>query len=600
MRIKNIEISNFRSIDAGSIECGDVTILIGRNNHGKSNVLAALDFFCGTGAKCKLNDFFKSNDARSSELWVEVTFESLSEQESNTFSKYVSSTGQLKVRKKAVIDEADSINVSYHGWRSEPKIAWLKSEYTNTKKGDLVKELLDLLPEGMRYSKDVVSQAQKRYIENNIDSLEFEYILEDGNFLGKANVASGILPDAFLIPAIRDLNEETKTKTNTLFGRLLNRAMGEMAKSDEGFKKVKEDLAKIVEKLNKANDGKDERPQQLKDLESNLEKELEDWDIKLGVKVTPPDIEKVFELGTELEVDDGVITLAEEKGNGLQRAIIFALTRSWANSLRQKDPEEITPRGASESVYLLIEEPELYLHPHAQKGLAKSLTGIASTIHHQVFLCSHSPIFIDISKYKDIAIVEKKNKNSPSSIRQSRIQLFEGEGNKERKNKFNLGHWINPERAEMFFARKAILVEGATEKVLLPYLAEKLGIYDPTISIVDTGSKFNLSVYMELAGSFDIPHIALHDEDPVKDTLEGDKLTSAQKTYAINSELLELSKKTNTNIEMVKPEFEVLCGISKSQGKTKGKPLAAMDHFEQLECEDYPEHLKNLVRRLYQ
>ena len=89
-----------------------------------------------------------------------------------------------------------------------------------------------------------------------------------------------------------------------------------MAKADEGFRKVKEDLAKIVEKLNKNPNGADERPKQLKDLEANLEKELKDWDIKLGVKVTPPDIEKVIELGTALEVDDGVVALAEKREMG--------------------------------------------------------------------------------------------------------------------------------------------------------------------------------------------------------------------------------------------------------------------------------------------
>ena len=105
---------------------------------------------------------------------------------------------------------------------------------------------------------------------------------------------------------------------------------------------------------------------------------------------------------------------------------------------------------------------------------------------------------------------------------------------------------------------------------------------------------------MELAGSFSIPHTALHDEDPVDINWEGDKLKSAQKTYAINKELLELSKFTGTNIEMVKPEFEILCRISKSQGKFKGKPLAAMDHFEQMSTEDYPEDLTKLISRLYE
>ena len=132
--------------------------------------------------------------------------------------------------RRTVIDDSEKIDISYNGWISEPVIPWLKSDYTSTKKGELVQELLELLPSDVRYSKDAVSHAQKSYVENNLDSIKFIYTLEEGNFLGRANVASGVLPDSFLIPAIRDLNEETKTKTTTLFGRLLNRAMGEWPK----------------------------------------------------------------------------------------------------------------------------------------------------------------------------------------------------------------------------------------------------------------------------------------------------------------------------------------------------------------------------------
>ena len=66
--------------------------------------------------------------------------------------------------------------------------------------------------------------------------------------------------------------------------------------------------------------------------------------------------------------------------------------------------------------------------------------------------------------------------------------LFPGDDGKDRKARFNMAHWINPERAEMFFARRAVFVEGPTERVILPYLAKRLGVLDPEVSIIDCGS----------------------------------------------------------------------------------------------------------------
>ena len=600
MRIESIEIENYRSVQHCKVRCGEVTVFLGRNNHGKSNILTALDFFCGSRTKCSNDDFFRNKEESSDVLWVEVAFTELSEQEKTTFSKYVAADGSLKVRKIATMDDMGKIDIAYRGWISEPSQPWLKTDYANTKKAELEPVLQQYLPGDIKYSKDAVKTAQQEYIGANTDDIELEYTLEEGNFLGQANVASGVLPEAFLIPAIRDLNDETNVKSTTLFGRLLNRAMGEMAEADEGFQRVKLDLETILQRFNKQEGEEDTRPVQLRNLERGLEMELADWDVKLNISISAPDIEKIFELGTSLDVDDGVVTKAEEKGNGLQRAIIFALTRSWANALRKRGSgADITPRGASESVYLLIEEPELYLHPHAQNALASSLRDIALTPHHQVFLSSHSPQFIDMSEYRNIAIVEKPNSSVGTCIRQSNAILFDGDANRDRKNSFNLGHWINPERAEMFFARKVIFVEGPTEKVVLPYLAKQLDCFDVEISIVDCGSKFNLTVYMELAGSFGIDHSVLHDEDPIKDGLEGAKLKSAKRTFGLNQEIKNLSNKTSTNVEMVTMDFEALCGISRTQGDIKGKPLAAIDHFEKLSVDDYGQEIIDLVQRLY-
>jgi len=69
--------------------------------------------------------------------------------------------------------------------------------------------------------------------------------------LGQKNVGGGVLPDFYLIPAVRDLTDEIKVKTSTTFGRLLNSAVYEMAERDPCFKKARQQLEKrraIVER----------------------------------------------------------------------------------------------------------------------------------------------------------------------------------------------------------------------------------------------------------------------------------------------------------------------------------------------------------------
>ena len=62
-------------------------------------------------------------------------------------------------------------------------------------------------------------------------------------------------------------------------------------------------------------------------------------------------------------------------------------------------------------------------------------------------------------------------------------------------------------------------VEGETEKVVFPYLADKLECINHEISIIDCGSKFNIPMYIEIANAFKIPYLVVHDEDPIPEKL---------------------------------------------------------------------------------
>lgn len=601
MRLQRLKIHNYRSIRDIDFECQSMTTLLGPNNHGKSNILSALEFGFSTSAKPSEEDFFtyRTDDA----FWVEMVFSNLTEQERNTFKRYVRSDGTFAVRKTCRKKDG-GFETAYNGWLEQPDESWLRNENASdycSREKIAATPLKDLVSPDGRITKAMVEEAQLQYIQSHKSELKFSEELEESPFLGQKNIGGGVLPDFYLIPAIRDLTEEIKVKTTTTFGRLLSRSIQEMAESNERFKQVKDQLKGLIATLNERQETGAGNPNELQVLEQGIEEELKSWGVKVNIEVVAPDIERVFELGTDLHLDDGIRTSANRKGHGLQRAVIFALLRSWAKALRKKPEgvQELAPRKQSESVIFAMEEPELFLHPHAQRRLAASLRDISDTPEHQVFLCTHSTHFVDLAHYQEVAIVNKQDSVAGSQLRQCVAELFVGEDVAERKKQFQMAQWVNPDRAEMFFARRVVFVEGETEKVLLPYLAERLGMLDTDVSVIDCGSKHNMPLYIAIAKAFKLSYAVIHDEDPLPNPIpedwEDDKRKAKQRTFDLNAFMNTLVDAPFGAIEILSPDFEEASRISKSQGARKGKALAALDHFSNIDVDDIPERLKQII-----
>lgn len=596
MRLKHLKIHNFRSIKDLEMECLPLVTIIGPNNHGKSNILKALDFALSTSGKPAIDDLFAH--AEDQTLWVEMTFHELTEQEKNTFKRYLLSDGSICIRKTAVFGE-NGVNISYNGYVERPSEEWLHADKAGqfTSRDKVPQPLQEFIPPSGRLSKTDIQKAQAAYIETHQDELEFVRELEDGPLFGQKNVAAGILPDLYLVPAVSELTDEIKVKSTTTFGKLLNRVIAEMANHDEQFKNIRNQIDTAIQTLNK-NKGA------LGVLEENIQKELDGWNATVAIEVQPLDLDKIFSLGTNIRVDDGVDTLAQHKGHGLQRALLVAIVRAWANSLKQAETtaemdEKLARRKRSNSLFFAIEEPEIFLHPHAQRILAKSLRQIAEEAGHQVFVCTHSTHFVDLDHYKEIVIVQKDAPISGSVAKQCTQDLFEGSDLQDRKHRFHMAEWINPERAELFFARKVVFVEGETEKVILPYLAQKLGTPCDDVTIVNCGSKHNLPLYIQLANAFSIQYAVIHDEDPLPDPIPDEwpdeKKKSKQRTFALNAEIQEMVDQSIGKVFMVAPDFEKMAGISKKQSAKKGKALAALDYFSDKSPEDIPETLRAII-----
>lgn len=509
MKIEKLWIKNWRSIKEQKVEAQDLMVIIGQNNHGKSNLLSSVLFFFGEMKHQDL-DFHHG----STELFVEIQFGCLDQSDKATFKKYLTSDDKIVVRKTAYLGGS----FEYRGYIENPSEEWLQeanaSAYT---KRDLANSLPfhPFLPDSGRISKQNIIDAQNSYIEQNRDQINFIFELESTNFLGLKTVAKGIFGEVYFIPAVKEASDDFTSKDSSVFGKMYADVVALMSEHNEDWKDTKEKLGRLFSTLNKQDqDGNEnpDRPQQLSDFEKELADELVSWGAKVDIEVVAPDIETVFKANTQVWIDDGVRTDIKRKGHGLQRALTVALIQVVAKkaiaAAEEEPDEEQGNRKASNSRYFIFEEPELYLHPQAQRSLFDSFVGLSES-GSQVILCTHSSGLIDVERYKSIYIATKDDEAEGTQVKQCTEDLFEGDSKKD----FNLSYWINPDRGELFFATKVVLLEGATEKTVLPLLAKRLDVFRYEYTLIDCGSKDNIPLYVKLMNKFSIPYVAVYDRD---------------------------------------------------------------------------------------
>lgn len=235
------------------------------------------------------------------------------------------------------------------------------------------------------------------------------------------------------------------------------------------------------------------------------------------------------------ENDTNLSFQASNLGMGVQASISIAILKAYSQIKLQNS----TP--------LFIDEPELFLHPQAQRNFYKVLCELAEA-GTQIFFTTHSPDFLNVGRFNEIFIV-RKNATDGTYVRCSKPQSFV-EDLAVRKNIFSsdneiMLHYKNAyeetgdtqKANEAFFAKKIILVEGQSETLLLPYFFEKTG-YDyigKGITIVRCGDKSELDRFYRLYTEFGIPCFVIFDGDHqhVGTADEGDTIQKNQSLLSL-------------------------------------------------------------------
>jgi putative ATP-dependent endonuclease of the OLD family len=200
----------------------------------------------------------------------------------------------------------------------------------------------------------------------------------------------------------------------------------------------------------------------------------------------------------------------EQNGLGFNNLIFMAVVLSEL----AKNPEA-SYRG------LIVEEPEAHLHPQLQAVLLKYLEKIQdeeSDKSVQLFVTSHSSNFASLANLNSLSCLV----NNGGKVETFFPRSIEFEKGKREK----LERYLDVTRAEIFFARRVIFVEGAAELMLISVLSEKMGfnLRDHGVSLISVEG-LNFDSFMPLFGekALKIPVSIITDADPMSEPDEDDK-----------------------------------------------------------------------------
>lgn len=238
---------------------------------------------------------------------------------------------------------------------------------------------------------------------------------------------------------------------------------------------------------------------------------------------------------------------------------------------------------------ILFEEPELYLNPQKQRELYNYFIKLSNR-GVNIYLKTFSSCFVGLKQYKSICIT--KQKDEKIYLFQTNKNIFEDDAIKA----FNMNYWINPDRAELFFAKKVILVEGQTDKIVISFLGKLLNIFKYDYSIIECGSKSTIPQFITLLNNFSIPYVAVYDKDNHSWRTEEEIFNSNKKNKQINSlikENLGFALPFENDIE------EEIYESHRDRGSYKNKPFTALKYISEPEFK-ISANLKSKIEKIYE
>ncbi len=484
MKLIKLQIRNFRSLKNLELDLEEyLSVVVGKNNSGKTSLLVALEQFLGSASpRFELDDF----NIDFQKHLVELTQNKLQPADPypfcglalRVFIEYSDVDDLANVGNKVIMDLDPNnrwivLDFLYH--ISQENLEILRRDYKahQDKKAEKAKDALQFLRENHgRYFRLARRSVQFDHLKKTVQEDVFVDLIKEA-------IRIEDIISFKRINARRSVsNKDTDRSLSTMSAKIYA-AMSADAGEQVDIDTFKETLSKT--------DG------QLDSIYADLFKEVIDdvrkfggvreGDTQIQIKSTLQHRE-LLEENTTVMYGQGVdVHFLPENYNGLGylnlMSIIFDIKIILNEFKRGKHPKP------ADINLLFIEEPEAHTHPQMQAIFIKNIKSLVGrTITNadgvcrplQTILSTHSAHIVAESDFDDIKYFKRTGGETQSRCLRDLKNLYEASGN-DGHYKF-LKQYLTLHRSQLFFADKAILFEGDTERILLPAIMRKLDQVD--------------------------------------------------------------------------------------------------------------------------
>lgn len=480
MYISKILIENFRSFEKTEVDFHEgINVLIGHNNSGKSNLLAAmaLIFDNTVNRQLEVDDFYNGinvDELKNSAPKIKITvIISQSKNEDLMGDELVTVSNWL-----TTLEEPYTAQVQYEYFLP-------LGEEENYKKR----------VSGLSEAKEIWRIIKNEYIRY------YTYKIWAGNPDNQVVVDSENLRkfDYQFLNAIRDVERDMFSGRNTLLKRVIDFFIDYEIKSDRRLdeeqqaKKIKERKDEFAEKARQIVDKLQERLKAgnteilsyAKDIGASFDKSEPNFEGEL----TESEIYSILHLIIKQET--GMTLPIDKNGLGYNNLIFMSLL--LAKMQVDADGKYL---GSNAKVFpmLVIEEPEAHLHPTMQDKFIKFLNkNIKEKKVKQIFVTTHSTFITAASQLDDLICLYRDGINVCVAYPGKAFESNKG-GEKviNETSKKYVQRFLDATKSNMLFAEKIIMVEGIAEQLLIPIMAEYEGISlaDNHVAVLQVGGRY--------------------------------------------------------------------------------------------------------------
>ena len=462
LRLSRITISNLRSIQRETFPLSDFTALIGYNNAGKTNILMGIRWLL---ANFSLDiSYF---DDPNHPVEAEGLFEGITEQVLNRL-------GEEKATEVEPFLSGTTLRVK--------KVQRIPGELPGN-----IEFWAFCPPNGKRKGKDWVRVNDK--------------------FTAAFN---RMFPESIAIWDFEGNQAYTKLM-HEIFKPLERRFGGELSQVIEQFTEL-------------LSPGSDSQAEEIKAFDKEVNSALRPLfpSVRVELDIPVPTLETFLKSATikVVDEDDGFERDISRMGAGSQRAIQMALIRYLAEIKKHHNNHYLSRK------LLLIDSPELFLHPQAVELVRVALKNLSNE-GYQVVFATHSAQMVT-SEDVSTSLLIRKNRERGTFMRkrmEDAVRQVVKDAPSQLQMLFSLSN-----SNELLFADYVLLTEGKTEWRVLPALFERITGQSFALikcALVRQGGVSNTRKSMQVLSAMDIPVRAIVDLDYAFTTATRDGFLSA-------------------------------------------------------------------------